>query len=275
MEHKLNKLPLILCGLGVGLINGFIGGGGGVIVVSLLSAVINLTDRQSHATAIFVIFPITLASAVIYIINGHLELMPTVYITIGVVIGGIIGAAWLSNMSGKAIEIVFAVVVLIAGIRMVISPVIGDINLINVEDKFFSISTLYIFACGISSGVLGGMGMGGGMFLIPLLSFTNLTQQVAQAINLISFIPMAFAALIIHFKNKLVITKNMTYLIIPALILSVAGAFIANIVPDKLLRFCFGLIMILLGSLQMYHIMKVAEKEKADKRKINRPSVNI
>jgi uncharacterized membrane protein YfcA len=47
---------------------------------------------------------------------------------------------------------------------------------------------LYILV-GIIGGVLGGMGMGGGTLLIPMLGiFFGLEQHVAQAINLISFI---------------------------------------------------------------------------------------
>ena len=53
------------------------------------------------------------------------------------------------------------------------------------------------------SGVLGGLGMGGGTILIPLLTiFFDVEQQQAQAINLVAFIPMAIVSLIIHIKNK-------------------------------------------------------------------------
>ena len=55
---------------------------------------------------------------------------------------------------------------------------------------------------GFLGGVLGGMGMGGGTVLIPLLTvFLNVGQKTAQAINLIAFSPMAAVALFVHFKN--------------------------------------------------------------------------
>ena len=53
----------------------------------------------------------------------------------------------------------------------------------------------WFVVAGLVSGVLGGMGMGGGTILIPLLSiFYKIGQHTAQAINLISFIPMAIVA---------------------------------------------------------------------------------
>ena len=58
---------------------------------------------------------------------------------------------------------------------------------------------------GFLSGVLGGMGMGGGTLLIPLLTiFLNVEQKVAQATNLLVFVPMAIFSLLLHTKNKLV-----------------------------------------------------------------------
>lgn len=63
---------------------------------------------------------------------------------------------------------------------------------------------LWYAVAGVLGGVLGGMGMGGGTVLIPLLSiFYAVEQHTAQAVNLIAFIPMAVVAIIIHIKNGL------------------------------------------------------------------------
>ena len=54
--------------------------------------------------------------------------------------------------------------------------------------------TVWLIVFGFISGILGGMGMGGGTLLIPLLNFLDIEQQTIQAINLISFLPMACVA---------------------------------------------------------------------------------
>lgn len=60
---------------------------------------------------------------------------------------------------------------------------------------------LYILA-GLASGVISGMGIGGGAILIPaLVFFLGMDQHGAQAINLVFFIPTAVIALIIHIRN--------------------------------------------------------------------------
>ena len=56
---------------------------------------------------------------------------------------------------------------------------------------------------GFISGMISGMGMGGGTILIPgLVLFVGIEQKTAQGINLLYFMPSAIAALILHIKNK-------------------------------------------------------------------------
>ena len=61
---------------------------------------------------------------------------------------------------------------------------------------------LWYILAGAVSGILGGMGMGGGVLLIPILTqLLQVEQKVAQGINLIAFLPMSIAAIVVHAKN--------------------------------------------------------------------------
>ena len=51
-----------------------------------------------------------------------------------------------------------------------------------------------LFLIGFAGGVLGGMGMGGGTALIPLLTLCGVGQAEAQAVNLLAFAPTAAPA---------------------------------------------------------------------------------
>ena len=80
---------------------------------------------------------------------------------------------------------------------------------------------MYELIIGFISGIVSGMGMGGGTILILLLSiFMNLDQHQAQAINLVFFIPTAISAIIIGIKNKNIQWK----LAIPIVIAGIIGA---------------------------------------------------
>ncbi len=129
---------------------------------------------------------------------------------------------------------------------------------------------LFVLA-GAAAGVLGGMGMGGGTLLIPLLTiFFGVEQKQAQAVNLAAFVPMAIVSLIIHFKNGLVEKKGLLWIIIPAALLSAGGSLLASATDGKVLQRIFGGFLLLLSVFQFFsdEIMKKIE-EKKDKPKEN------
>ena len=109
-------------------------------------------------------------------------------------------------------------------------------------------SFIIFLAAGFLSGILGGMGMGGGTVLIPALTiFFNVEQHVAQATNLIAFLPMAAFSLKVHKQNGLLKTDGAWWLVIPALITSVATGFLAALLPSVVLKKLFGGFLVLLS----------------------------
>jgi len=105
----------------------------------------------------------------------------------------------------------------------------------------------YVLA-GIISGIIGGMGMGGGTLLIPILTiFFALDQHLAQALNLLVFIPTAFISVIIHAKNKMLDYKSFFYIIIPAIISSVLLSIMSNNIKSEILKIIFGIFLTILG----------------------------
>ena len=113
---------------------------------------------------------------------------------------------------------------------------------------------------GIISGVFGGLGMGGGTLLIPILTiFLNLDQKLSQGINLISFLVMALFSMFIHYRNGFIVTKHIGYIIISGMIFSVVGAFCMTILPSKVLKIVFGVFLCVLAIIE---IIKVFKKDK-------------
>lgn len=119
---------------------------------------------------------------------------------------------------------------------------------------------------GFLSGIIGGMGMGGGTLLVPLLSFLDLEQKTIQAINLISFIPMCCVALGFHAKNKLIKPKGIVWIVIPAVLTAIGGALCATAADNKILRLCFALFLIGVGVWQLVVAIKfIVKNRKASK----------
>jgi uncharacterized membrane protein YfcA len=79
-------------------------------------------QKTAHATAIAVILPISIISAVIYIIGSGFEIfnLNTLYVAIGVLLGGIAGALILKKIDNAWLVKIFAVVMLVAGVKMMV-----------------------------------------------------------------------------------------------------------------------------------------------------------
>lgn len=106
---------------------------------------------------------------------------------------------------------------------------------------------LVLILCGFAGGLLGGMGMGGGTALIPLLTLCGVDQAAAQGVNLLAFLPMAALVLAVHAKAGLLCGRGLVPLVIPALIFSALGALAAANLPSDALEKGFGIFLIVLA----------------------------
>lgn len=109
---------LIISGLLTGFINGLFGGGGGMILVPFLSMLINYETKEAHATAILVILPLSILSGLLYSVFGQTDFSKLLPVSIGVTIGGVVGAFLLKKIKSKWITYIFSAVMLIAGVKM-------------------------------------------------------------------------------------------------------------------------------------------------------------
>ncbi len=110
---------------------------------------------------------------------------------------------------------------------------------------------------GFLGGIPAGMGMGGGTVTIPLLVLVGgVGQKIAQSANLFSFLPMSLVALKTHRDNGLLQTEGILWSVIPALLLSGAGALVATALPASLLRKGFGVFLIGLSAYSFFTLWK-------------------
>jgi uncharacterized membrane protein YfcA len=116
MSKKKRTKFLIGAGTAVGFVTGLLGGGGGMLAVPALSKV-GLEAKQAHATAILVIFPISLMSAIVYLVGGHVDGFALTFAGLGIVVGGALGARLLNKLDSVVIRIVFAVVMTAVGLK--------------------------------------------------------------------------------------------------------------------------------------------------------------
>ena len=126
---------------------------------------------------------------------------------------------------------------------------------------------LYVLA-GLVSGIFGGLGMGGGTLLIPILTiFLDFDQKLSQGINLLSFLVMAIFSMAIHYKNGYIKTEHIFYIIIPGVIFSVLGAFVMSYLSSDILKKGFGVFLCFLAIIEIVKVFKKKDVKACNKKK--------
>ena len=84
--EKLNALsPKIKCAVAgalAGALNGFFGAGGGMVLVPLLIRLVKMDERKAFATSVFIILPLCVVSAVVYLLKFRIDFMLTLPVTL-------------------------------------------------------------------------------------------------------------------------------------------------------------------------------------------------
>ncbi len=118
VKEKTSKpLWFALAGAAAGVVNGFFGGGGGMVLVPLLAGKCGLDQRKAFATSVAVIAPLCALSAGIYWFRGDLELSAALPYLIGGLAGGLIGGKVFRKLSMVWLRRGFALLILYGGVK--------------------------------------------------------------------------------------------------------------------------------------------------------------
>lgn len=110
----------LIMGVIIGFVNGFWGGGGGMICVPLLTQTIKLPEKKAHATTLLIMLPLSIASLIVYILKGSMPWFDAGVIGIGFILGGSIGAVILKYISNVWLGIIFSFIIIAGGIKLLI-----------------------------------------------------------------------------------------------------------------------------------------------------------
>lgn len=121
---------------------------------------------------------------------------------------------------------------------------------------------------GFVFGVVGGMGLGGGIVLIPALTLLMAVEQhAAQGMTLFAYLPMAAFALAGHIRKKTVHFKPVLYITAFGLLGAAAGFLLARLFDTETLRRVFGGFLIIAALLRVW---RQELKPRLDKRREQR-----
>lgn len=110
----------MLIGLSAGLISGFLGTGGGMILVPGLIYILKNETVEARATSVCCILPMVITSSFFYYKSNFIDWNISLLCAIGGIIGGTIGANFLSKIPEIFLKLIFLCILLYSAYRMIL-----------------------------------------------------------------------------------------------------------------------------------------------------------
>ena len=115
-------IVLIIIGVLAGTLSGFVGVGGGILMIPLLIFFLGFTQHQAQGTALFAMLPpIGILAAMNYYKEGFVKWEYAAVIALTFVVGGYFGSKLSISLPDQTVRRVFGVIMLIGAIKLIFS----------------------------------------------------------------------------------------------------------------------------------------------------------
>ena len=263
MDGIVISIASIVIGFFVGILSGLLGIGGGTVMVPTFRLLFGMSAISSTATSLFAIVPTSISGAVSHV--RQKTCIPALGLACG--IGGALTSplgVWLAdNSPGWAIMLATGLVVAWSATSMLRkaakmkpaptaeaaepAPAAEAAATVAPEDvRLTKRQLLTGVGIGMLAGVMSGyVGVGGGFLMVPLmLSLIHINMNKASGTSLIAVMILAVPGVI-----EQMVLGNVNYvagisIVVGTIPGAVVGARLVRIVPERTLRFIFGVFLL-------------------------------
>ena len=239
-----------------------LGIGGGIFLVPFLILAAGIDERAARGTSLGLVSGIaTFGFFSTWLLGGvapRWEIF--VLVTPFSILAARESAKWMKHLPLVLVRRLFAIVVLLAGVRLLISvPSVqtwlgigaGESGIFAYE---MGLPLLFLPLLGLLMGLIGPLvGIGGALLLIPLLDFLYLGLPFGQirSTALLVVAPTALFGFLKHLEHGTADPAWVKRLIIPSILGSLLGSRVAIWIGAKALQGVFGLFLLAVGSTMM------------------------
>ena len=115
----MNIVIVLTVGLAAGILGGFFGVGGGVLIVPALVLLLNMPQHSAVGTSLGALLPpVGVLGAYEYYRHGNLDVALALYLGIGLLIGAYFGSVAANQISGLLLRRAFAIFLIVVAARL-------------------------------------------------------------------------------------------------------------------------------------------------------------
>ncbi|MBI5947232.1 MAG: sulfite exporter TauE/SafE family protein [Chloroflexi bacterium] len=239
------RTTMIATGTVGGFFSGLVGGGGGAVMIPLMTGVLKMRQHTAHGTSLVIIFVTAVATATTYALNGDVDWPLVAMLLGGSTIGAVLGARAARNVPAMRLRQFLGVFITLVALRLL---------LFRDVDPLLSVSGVAEAAVGAAIGLAGGLsagalGVGGGAIFVPaLVLLIGTPQHEAQGISLCVIVFTAAAGALTHRRQGTVDTRAARWIAPVSVPAGVFGALAAAQVSDRGLRVIVSTVLIGIGT---------------------------
>ena len=122
-------LILVLIGISAGVLSGFVGVGGGIIIVPALVYLLGMSQFEAQGTSLFVLLlPVGILAVINYTRAETINWKFGLVVALTFVVGGYIGSKLALKISPSVLKLVFGIIMAFVSVRLILSGFNGLSN---------------------------------------------------------------------------------------------------------------------------------------------------
>ncbi len=235
-----------LCGLTAGLLGGYLGLGGGEIIVPFLAVGLGVDIKAAVPVSVVAIVVNSMSSSTEYLRSGMVDMELTVIVAIFMVMGNITGSTVSPAVSGETVQAVLTVLLVYTAFTLLKGRHRrGRLVFADNRRRYMGIVIVLAFLIGCIAGLVG---VGGGVFLVPLL-YLVIGCPLATARGTTSLIISisAAAAAAVYFLHDAIDFSIAAPVVFGILIGGRVGGFLGRSARPIVIRILFFVVMLYLA----------------------------
>ena len=230
---------LIAIGLIAGAFSALFGVGGGIIVVPLLIAALNMDAKVATATSLAAIILTSIVGAITHSVLGNVDVARAAAIGLPAMLGVLAGVRVKDRFTSRALTLAFSGLLALVALRMCF-PGGSSLDLSS-----HVVEGTIVGAIGFTAGVIAALfGVGGGVLFVPLLVLVlGLSQLRATGTSLLAMVPVSALGTWRQRAGGMIAWRDAAILGVSSTTTAVAGALAADVTPGRVLRIAFAIVL--------------------------------
>ena len=241
-----DQLLYVLCGLSAGLLGGYLGLGGGIVMVPFLTVIAGVDIKVAVPVSVTAIVVNSFSASNEYLKKGMVDLELVIILAVFMVLGNITGSLVSGYVPAQHTSLLLTVIVLYTAFSLLKTRKVTEkMSFKDNRTKYLLICTLLAYVTGTLAALVG---IGGGVILVPILYLIiGLPLTTARGTSSLMIGFSSAAASTVYFLNGQIDTNILPGVVLGIILGGKFGGYLGTMAKPLIVKILFFIIMLYLA----------------------------